>query len=60
MESKVSLSRSQEPATGSYPGPYVSSDTFLPYFLKIHSNIIFQSTPRSSERSLSFRFSDQK
>jgi hypothetical protein len=34
--------------------------TFPPYFPKIHSNIIFPSTPRSSERSLSFRFSDKK
>jgi len=33
--------------------------TFLPYFPKIHFNIIFPSTPRYSEWSLPFRFSDQ-
>jgi hypothetical protein len=32
---------------------------FLPYFPKIHSNTIFLSTPRSSEWSLSFKFSNQ-
>jgi len=33
--------------------------TFPPYFPKVHSNIMFPCTSRSSERSLSFRFSDQ-
>jgi hypothetical protein len=33
--------------------------TFPSYFPKIHSSIIFLSTTRSSEWSLSFRFSDQ-
>jgi hypothetical protein len=32
---------------------------FPPYFPKIHSNIIFPSTRRSSEWSLPFRFSDK-
>jgi hypothetical protein len=32
---------------------------FLPYFQKIHPNIIFPSTPRSPELSLPFRFSNQ-
>jgi hypothetical protein len=32
---------------------------FPPYFRKIHSNIILPSTPRSSEWSPPFRFSDQ-
>jgi len=32
---------------------------FSPYFPKIHSNIIFPLTPRSSEWFLPFRFSDQ-
>jgi hypothetical protein len=32
---------------------------FPPYFPKIHSNIIFTSTPRSYSWSLSFRFSNQ-
>jgi hypothetical protein len=30
--------------------------TFPPYFLKIHSNIILPSTPRSPEWSLPFRY----
>jgi hypothetical protein len=34
------------------------ANTFPPYLPKIHSNIILPSTPKSSERSLSFRFSD--
>jgi len=46
MQLKASLPCSQEPATG-------------PCFLVIHSNIIFLSIHRSSERSLPFRFSDQ-
>jgi hypothetical protein len=33
--------------------------TFPPYFLHIHFHIIFPSTPRSSEWSLLFKFSDQ-
>jgi hypothetical protein len=32
---------------------------FSPYFLKIHSNIIIESTPGSSEWSLPFRLSNQ-
>jgi len=34
-------------------------NTFRPYFPKIHSNIIFSSTPRSSEWSIPSRFSDK-
>jgi hypothetical protein len=33
--------------------------TFTPHFTKIHFNIIFPSTPKSSAWSLPFRFSDQ-
>jgi hypothetical protein len=33
--------------------------TFTHYLTKNHSNIMFSSTPKSSERSLPFRFSDQ-
>jgi hypothetical protein len=33
--------------------------TLLPYFPKIHSNIIFPTTPWSYERSLPFRYSGQ-
>jgi hypothetical protein len=33
--------------------------TFPSYFHKIHFNIMFPSAPRSSERSLLFRFADQ-
>jgi hypothetical protein len=33
---------------------------FLSYFSNIHPNVIFPSTPRSSEWSLPFRYSDQK
>jgi hypothetical protein len=37
-----------------------SVNNFQLYFLKIHANITFSSTPRSSEWSLPFRFSNQK
>jgi hypothetical protein len=36
-----------------------SVNTFLPYFLKIRSNIILPSTPRSSEWYIPFRFSER-
>jgi hypothetical protein len=37
------------------PSPMHPAHTFLPYFHKIHSNIILPSTPRSSEWSLPLR-----
>jgi hypothetical protein len=45
------------------PGPYPEADesspyTFPTYFSKVHFNIILLSTPKSSEGSLPFRFSD--
>jgi len=45
MEPEGSLSCPQEPATGSYPEPHISSPNFPPYFPKIYSNIIFQGFP---------------
>jgi hypothetical protein len=56
MESRVSLLCSQEPATSPYSEPHASSHTFQPLFPKI---LILTSTPRSSEWSLPFRFSNQ-
>jgi hypothetical protein len=55
MEPDISLLCSQYPATGLCPEPDKSS----PYFPKIYSNIIFQSTPVSSEWFLPIGFSDQ-
>jgi len=49
MEPKGSLLHSQEPKSGPYFEPDAFNDTFLPYFLNIHSNIIFSSMPMSSE-----------
>jgi hypothetical protein len=47
-----SLACSQQPATGTYPDPYVSNPhNFPPYFLKIHSNLILTPTTTSSELS---------
>jgi hypothetical protein len=54
MEPEVSSPFSQEPADGSYPEPHASRLQFFIYF-----NIIFPSTPRSSEKFLPFTFSDQ-
>jgi hypothetical protein len=59
MEPEGSLSCSQEPATGSYPGHMNSVYTLTPYFLKIHFSIIFLFMLRSSTWSLPVRFSDQ-
>jgi len=40
MEPESSLSPSQEPATSIYPEPQTYSPHFLPYFPKVHSNIL--------------------
>jgi len=57
MELEGSLPCSQQPSTGPYSEPDCSSPHLA--ILKIHSNIIFLSTPRSSKWSLPFKFSDQ-
>jgi len=49
----------KEPTTGLYPEPYATISQPPPYFSKIKSNIIFSYTPRSSEWSPTFRFTDQ-
>jgi len=41
MESEDSLSHSQKPATGPYPGQMHPVHTFPPHFPKTHSNFIF-------------------
>jgi len=46
-------------ATGSCPEAEESSPQPPPNFPQIHSNIIFPFTPRSFERYLPFRFSNQ-
>jgi hypothetical protein len=61
MEPDGSLTCSQEPATGLVPilSQMNPVHTFPTYFPKIHSNISFPSTPRSSEWPRSFRFPDK-
>jgi len=50
MEPEGSLPISQQPATGPYPQPEVSSPHLTTIFtLNIDSNIIIPSTPRSSD-----------
>jgi hypothetical protein len=49
----------KSPPLVSIPRQMQTVHTFPTYFPKMHSNIIFPPTPRSSEWSLPFRFSDQ-
>jgi hypothetical protein len=56
MEHKYLLPYSQKPASGPYPEPHASSPHFPHYFSKIHSKIIFQTTPMSSKWCLLFMF----
>jgi hypothetical protein len=60
MEPESSLQCPQEPVTGPYPVSDESSPQLPPSFRKIHFNIIFPSTPMSSEWSLFFRFFDSE
>jgi len=46
----------EEPATGPYLSQMNPVTNFPTYFCKIHSNIIFPSTHRSSKWSLPFKF----
>jgi hypothetical protein len=59
MEPEGSSHCSQHPATGPYPDPHESSPHPPTLFLNFLFNIILTSTPRSSEWSLPFRYSDQ-
>jgi hypothetical protein len=56
MEPEVSLPQLQMPATCPYPEPARSIHTPTPYFLKIHFNFIYPSTPGSPKWSLSISF----
>jgi hypothetical protein len=58
MEPEISLPCSEEPDAGPFPMPEVH--TFPLHFTKIHSNIFFPFTPRSTDWLLTFRFSDQR
>jgi hypothetical protein len=55
---KDSLSRTQDPAIGSYPEPFKSVRIFRSYFFTSHVNIMLTSTSRSPVWSLLFRFSE--
>jgi len=48
-----------ELASGPYLEPDDSVNLIKPYLFKIHSNIIFPPTSRSSKWSFSFRFPNQ-
>jgi hypothetical protein len=60
MKHEVSLPCSQQPVTGPYPEPDESSPHTPTLFPNIRCSIIFPSTARSSEWSLTCRFSDWK
>jgi hypothetical protein len=49
MEQKVSLLCSQGPTTGPYVSQFDALHIIIPYFFRIHLNIIFPSTLTSSE-----------
>jgi len=59
MEHEYLLQCSHKPATGPYPEPDESTLHLPPYFPEMHSNIILLYTPKSSEYSLPFSFSDK-
>jgi len=59
MKLEGSLPFSQNPDIDRYLTQIHTIHNFPPYFLIIHSNIILPYTPRSSEWSLPYRFSDQ-
>jgi len=59
MESEASLLCLHQSANGPYPEPDESIYNFPSYFSNIQFNIIFKFTPRSSDWSLSVKFSNQ-
>jgi len=59
MEPEGSLTCSQDPAISAYPNSDSSRPHLPSYFPEVHSIITSPSTPRSFERSLPFRLSDQ-
>lgn len=58
VESKGSLSHTQQPATRPYPETEDSNPHKL-NFIKLHHNIMLPSTPTSLKESLLFMFSDK-
>jgi len=54
-----SLPYLQQPATGSSPEPDASNPHLPTLYRKIHTNIIFPYTPRSSEWTVPFVFAGQ-